>query len=581
MDEDLRHVLIRELSRMIHAFETEGDPEVLTPFALMQLVLLQASTSAHLPNGEKDLAVARTVAWAHWCRYQGDANGQRRESTLAVALQWFNVIADAMPDSVPDAVQQYLKPQTTEPSDAAKAAEWGRALYEQYRRTADPAVLEAVIQQGRRAMAGITANSAEWAEYASNLGAALTQRYNATGQLDDLNESVQLGAEAGKALPENDHRLALTWSNLGVSLLTRFKVRHEMRDLELAVDAMRKAAHAAPSGHERRPTCLSNLASALLDRFDLLGTNKDLDDAVGIVNEAAAAAAPSNKHLPVILATQARVLEARHIRDGAAEDRAAAIRALRALVNAKTVGRQNHVRDMVWLGSYLIGSSSRKTIEDLTEAIEVLRKAEGLAEGSALQSLAFESLGIALKMRSDHSSGVASSADLNDAVATFRRALAAPAGEHLNREGILRLLARALRERSRRNVTTAVSDAIEAVTMFRELVTLIPADDPEYAEVLSELGIALQATHEYTAIGKRSRRGSQASSACRLVDTATQRIVYQHLAHLALALRVRFQEFHHLGDLTDSISSFRTAITASPRNAEPRVGARHGTDASI
>ncbi|WP_319052938.1 CHAT domain-containing protein [Streptomyces europaeiscabiei] len=252
----------------------------------------------------------------------------------------------------------------------------GGALYARYTRDGDLADLDEDIDLQREALRLAPPDHPERPGLLSNLATALTERHEALGVRDDLSEALALLEEAMATGPSSpsSRRLATVAGAHGLALHAHHRVTGDQDALERAIASLRTAVGATAPTDPHLPLQLANLAVSLREasahsaaaaveavdtargalaelgqgrsatsvRGSLLlalaarSDDGDLDEAVTLARRVVADTPPDDPDLSRSLANLAHVLNLRHESTGEADDRAAALDALRVAARTGT-----------------------------------------------------------------------------------------------------------------------------------------------------------------------------------------------------------------------------------------------------
>ncbi|MFD9794964.1 CHAT domain-containing protein [Streptomyces sp. NPDC059070] len=164
-----------------------------------------------------------------------------------------------------------------------------------------PADLDAAVELGREALAGMPRDRPDWVTLLANHSLALLTRYEHTGALEDIDACLAAIRGASRRLDPGHPGLADLLNNEGYALLTRHYRTRSADELDEAVACGRRAVALTSAGAVRLPGTLSNLALALRTRFALGADPADLAEAIAVGRravEATAAGSPARaQHL--------------------------------------------------------------------------------------------------------------------------------------------------------------------------------------------------------------------------------------------------------------------------------------------
>ncbi|MGP4020711.1 CHAT domain-containing protein [Saccharopolyspora sp. 5N708] len=281
------------------------------------------------------------------------------------------------------------------------------------------------------------------------VGTTLVNWFRRDNDVDKLDAAVQLLYEAAEALPAGaQSRLAL--SRLGLALRLRFDEDGDPEDLRYAVDVLYRAAGDTARGDEAVSTLLFHLGGAAVEHFDATGERSALDLAIDMINRLLSRLRADDPRRASVLLSFSELLSRRFTvtRDGRTldaavdfADKAAASAddlnedrssALRALVNC-LIHRFEHA-----------GSTG-----DLDRAAVALDELDRLApaDGPVRWGYWMQRGQVAMH---DHEHSHAK-AEMNTAIAMYRRVLEAMPGEDPERAAVAVELGNALQQQSKHN----------------------------------------------------------------------------------------------------------------------------------
>ncbi|MER7014469.1 CHAT domain-containing protein [Saccharopolyspora sp. NPDC000359] len=524
-------------------------------------------------------------------------------------------------------------------------------LADRAERVGDAADLDEAISLLRRAIgnAGTPDQAAAWE---AQLGTTLLTRFRATQRTEDVDEAVERMRELVDALPTGhphrptaqavldaalaarhvtgpepksfDPALAGVLAGPGIDFQQRFEATHDRADSDRALSAFREAVRTAADpasrslalflvgtalrsrrerihdvslvdeeiavlrhlvgGSRDRARALADLGDALQARAESTGERADLDEAIDLHRQAADLATGDAARAD-FLCRLGLALQVRFDRTGLPEDIDESIARGREAVTIAASPKAQFA-----LASGLATRFHRSTeLAELDEAIDLLRSAATSDVPSLPVILA--NLTTALWSRFEH---VGRTADLEAAVESGRRAVAAAPEGHPDHAACLTTLSTALRLRAQS--TGSTEDVVEAVGHLRRIAASNPGPDAQYAlatalishayqpdridpldeaidllrqasahprgprdKCLSSLVLALRVRHSHSgdrqdldeaiAVGHEAI-GEHASAAARF--------------ELATVLRTRFERTGELSDLDDAIEQYaQAASTAS------------------
>jgi tetratricopeptide (TPR) repeat protein len=160
----------------------------------------------------------------------------------------------------------------------------GGARLVHYRRTQDPADLDAAIRDYERAIETETDPLVQ-ASVLSDLGHALLARYPHSSNAEDLDAAIDSLVRAVDATPAHAASLAHHLFQLGGGVAVRFAYGDDIADLDAAVDAFWRALGLASESEVLRANLLIAMGGALLSRHGASGRPDDLEAAVEALRE--------------------------------------------------------------------------------------------------------------------------------------------------------------------------------------------------------------------------------------------------------------------------------------------------------
>lgn len=271
------------------------------------------------------------------------------------------------------------------------------------------------LRYAREALDAADASSRGRTTFVSNLVKALRAKHGVTPG-DSMDELIALlrreTAEDAQPRPE--------WIDLTAALITRFEDRGAIEDLDEGIARLRRLADSGDVPDEERAGCLSNLGIALMMRFDTQGATADLEEGFEACRKAVQAAPKDsperpmyNSNLGLLALTRAqRNLEAGELLE-------AAVRAARAALEATPQCAMYATN----LATVLMERFRRAhtDLSDLDEAVSLCQRAVDAGAGSEYASRSRLNAAVAQQRRYEITG---SQADLEDAIARYRQALA-------------------------------------------------------------------------------------------------------------------------------------------------------------
>ncbi|THG96376.1 hypothetical protein EW026_g5443 [Hermanssonia centrifuga] len=392
----------------------------------------------------------------------------------------------------------------------------GDLLVDRYRKVGLIVDLEEATSSYGEAIAVLTDNSGSRPHYLRDLAVSLQETFEAKGRVEDLNEAIGYVREA-LACPSDGNppsEMCMSLGYLGNLLEARFSWTGEMQDFDEAVRCQYQAMELDPT---KRYCTLDNLSSHLHALYSMTGDHSDLKRALEFSREALELCPvhdPSS--LLEIKRHIADCLDERFVWSDRAEDVEEALTIRRELV-ALTKGKVGHhvdvanfvhclntqwrrdagkldafdeglkqLRDLLGtvghgsgrldvlydLGMYSCNRHMRlNTPEDLEESIAYFRELAALTPpGHIRHAKHLSTLSGALRCRFQL---FGRNEDINDAVDSARKAIAIVRSSH--RRGDLLVCLEALGLcLGIRSISLRQLDGIEAIAVWRELVSLSP-----------------------------------------------------------------------------------------------------------
>jgi tetratricopeptide (TPR) repeat protein len=295
-------------------------------------------------------------------------------------------------------------------------------LYTRFRQDGKPDDVTEAAGTARLAVAAASADDPEQAAMLHNLATALHDGFKITGSPADLDEALdaaRLAVRAGEGRPDADMML----SNLGNALRSRFDLIGSAADLDEAIVVLRRLVAVTPAGHDSRTARLLELVSCLAARFDRVGDITDLDELVAASREATG----DDPDSPALLVSLSTGLLSRYAKAGATADLDEAMATARSAVTSPE--SRDHDQQVIAIDQIERVLQARLRLSPdpsvLDELVAVHRSiADATRDGDAGQSERLSRLGHTLLTRFHDRKAAA---DLDEAVATLRRALATAA----------------------------------------------------------------------------------------------------------------------------------------------------------
>jgi tetratricopeptide (TPR) repeat protein len=383
-----------------------------------------------------------------------------------------------------DALERALELTTDSDLDeAALLANAANAHSARYERDGTVADLERALELGRQALEMLPRRSPDRPAILANTSLAWRQRFEMLGDAEDLDRAISTGEEAlaGSRGAARTHILA----ELSTCRRTLFELSGDDADLSWALATAQQVADDTKPGEPTRCGRFSNLAACLLARYEVRADLASLDQAVRAAR--VANAEPAGPLTSGAAATNlSNCLLTRFELRGAPEDLDEAIVASRRAVGVTPhtspfrAGRLSNLANVLRAGAI--------TTADLAaadEAVLAAREATKTSDGDPALAAYLSNLALALSTRYDLGER---SADLDEAVETFRRAVELTGGGHPDHKLYRSNLGMALRQRG--EATESLADVDESVAVLREVVLSYWADHPDRAPLLLGLGNA-------------------------------------------------------------------------------------------
>jgi hypothetical protein len=192
---------------------------------------------------------------------------------------------------------------------ARAAANLGLALEMRFHRIGDRGDLDAAVSALRES-ATLPAPPLDHASYLGNSGLMLIEQYRQTAQSALLSEAIDALERARAALPSGAPFKAWLLGTLSDVLHARYQRAGDLDDLDQAAAVLREAIASTDPGSQDRPSMLNDLGRVLMARPD--AGRADLDEAVLALEEAVRRTQLSSPDRPAWLTTLAAVLRRRN-----------------------------------------------------------------------------------------------------------------------------------------------------------------------------------------------------------------------------------------------------------------------------
>ena len=358
----------------------------------------------------------------------------------------------------------------------------------------DLADLDRAIELDTRAVAYTDVGHPDRTTVQSNLVAALVSRFDAVDRgVEPLDEAISLARDTLAGAPPG-YDVSTCLMNATTALTTRFEYAGDPRDLDEAIDLARQAV-ATSSESADRGAVWHALASALETRFHHHGGLDDLASAIAMSQRAVEVTPPGHFHRAQYMSTLASMLKIRFEQLGALGDLDEAIAMLRQALPLLTTTSLRRSKLLSNLGGMLqIRYERARRAPDLTEGIELGRQAvAGAPAGDLDLGVFLSNLAAGLWLRGLNGGPLE---DLDEAIETFAQAMQAPESDRLGPPTYRANQCAALLDRYERSRTLADLDRAIAVARPARDET---HDDPDSAERMTNLGVALRTRHEHAA----------------------------------------------------------------------------------
>jgi tetratricopeptide (TPR) repeat protein len=406
-----------------------------------------------------------------------------------------------------------------------------------------------------------------------NFGSVLRLRFEREGHADDLTEAERILTDAAAISADHGPTPAEVLSELGHVLDLRHQMTGDPADAVRAADVWREAVASTDPADEWARARHAALANALLISHQLDGAAA-LDDVLAHVREALGPGLgePDYEtcHIAATVLLSWQQLHDQNASERLAEAEAAARRAVVAAGGDDRLAADALDLLARVLHALFLDNGDRDRVDEaVTIGTDILAYPVGSADDEAGR---LANLSVSLL---DRYAAFGDSADLEEAIVTCRRALAALPPDHLDRARYLTNLSVALCLRYQVMGTT--EDLHEAVLHGRAAVAATNHTGIERAQVLSNLGNALY--HRYTRFGDLRDLDEdidllrQAVACVPVRDAAVASI----MSNLATGLRLRHERLGALDDLREALGTLADASRIStPSGVDPVIIDAHG-----
>ncbi|WP_329568912.1 CHAT domain-containing protein [Kitasatospora sp. NBC_01266] len=296
---------------------------------LAQAAMMIQQAREMLPTHQLDPAITFNLGSAYAELFALGGNSDFIK--MAVAMMREAIAACPADRPVPEAMLVALKRARAAVPPSAVADEAGSAgAVAHYTRDGDPARLDVLIADTRRALRPPTVPTADRVTALAQLGDWLRMRFEVRGDLEDLQESIDCLQEALDTGQDPALR-ALAASSLSLAHLDRFTGTQDHADLERATVLGRSALAGSNPLSETHGQVLTNLGAVLQARFHAHGDLADLGEAVRHLEYAVAATSYQQHDHAVMRIKLAVALRTRARGTGAAADLDRAVQLLRGV----------------------------------------------------------------------------------------------------------------------------------------------------------------------------------------------------------------------------------------------------------
>ncbi|WP_225826512.1 CHAT domain-containing protein [Streptomyces naphthomycinicus] len=350
------------------------------------------------------------------------------------------------------------------------------------------------------------------------LGNALRARSVATGSPADLDAALGLTdpVTAATSAPAGPQQPGL---GAAMALYTRYIRDPEAHGADLG-EALRRLRHAEtlmPPGHPDRPTALDDLGLVLIACHQRSGKPEELNEAVQAHRESVALTRDGHGMLGVRLLNLGAALSLRHRLTEDGEDLREARECRRRAATLPGMGRAHHAMLLSSTGVSLATGFERDAdpVARLDEAVRLLRQALALTpEGDPLLPRRRHNLAVALMARMSRTLRIGDSREVRELTDAVIAALP-PHSPEL--PGAL-VVAAGARMASPRTLLSSAARG-EAVALYRRAVAATPPGHPKRTQRLTGLGTLLRDPGP----GRRRRRADLVAAAETFREAALER----------------------------------------------------------
>ncbi|GAA2717012.1 MULTISPECIES: CHAT domain-containing protein [Streptomyces] len=500
------------------AQRAETDPGALSWFLGPEAAAAGAAVRAEvlLPDGTFDAKGFHALAFGEWFRYLA-SDGTDRAALGAAVLAFTDLTGHGL--VLPPVLQALCATVAglpegagTEPAHAYEAGVGALTLFQQGQH---PAALTAAERLLRHALAGFPAGSTEAGTCLSDLALAFLYAHAAGAGPQALADGTELARAALAAAPGDRDEQARRHGNLGFALKLGAEATGEAGALYESARELRQAVRLSTPQDPHRLLHLASLGAVLWRTAAESDDPALLTESVTLLRRAVAEADPALPPRAAHLADLGIALVMQAMQDG---DRAELYDEGIATCRRAADSAPNAVERTGYLTQLALALRGRAVRADATrlldDALAAARDAvEGAPPGHPVLAQARFVLAGVLCSRNVTGGSIA---DMDEAVALARRALADTPGEDLHRR-VMRGTQYADLARMRAHMTDAPADLAEPIALLRDLARDVPERSEQRAEILLQLARCLLASGRRTgavaAAGERVPVGAGADEA--------------------------------------------------------------------
>jgi tetratricopeptide (TPR) repeat protein len=345
--------------------------------------------------------------------------------------------------------------------------------FERYRKGNDLADLDRSI--GVYRAAANQPNAANLRPRLSGLSKALHKRYDVIGRAQDLHDAIAGCEKALTLMDQHDPDKPEELSNLANMVRHRAELTHSNADFDHAIQLYRDAISAAPEGYRWLADVHGRLSTGFRQRFERTGTPSDIDEAIATGRIALELAQGRGSRIGGQQRTLAEALIIRFHHMGAWNDGTEAEQLLGAAVAATDMD-DSRAELLSLLGTVLFYQFEQTgNVELLTEAISAWRGSVKLTMPGDTEEVSahFGNLanGLVYRYNRFHHQD-----DLDEAIASYRRALSVVRHGTDNEAKLLTNLAAALERRW--EFGRKATDLDEAISLSAAALEACPCRKP-------------------------------------------------------------------------------------------------------